>query len=244
MGAGIKLGLLPVRGPVLHLVRGVLGGCQAEDLGGEVVTVHHLSEAQIDHTVDVVVLEEVLLVALADVTAARAPRSLGVEDTGLADVPRVIHEVGGGVPAPLHASGQAVLDRILGPGAHTRAGRILTPALGQGHEHHVRVVALTRPLAAVPSAARAAVPSRAAFPPRPPETIVLAVLIELAIAATISGIASRVATALKKPNQSHSATTVLTLRCNLFLSNKNLPKAPVFGPFSSYHQNRLGQTAC
>jgi hypothetical protein len=198
-----KEGLFPVRGPVLHLVRGVLGGSQADDLEGEVVTVHHLFEVQIDHTVGVVVPEEVLLVGLADVAAARDPRSLEAEDMGPAGVHQVIHEVGGGAPAPLHAGGQAVDDLILSPGAHTHAGRILTPALGQDHEHHVRVVAPTPPLAAAPSVALEAARSRAVFPLRPRETTVLVVPTKRLFAATTSGTAGRVAAALKRTNQCH-----------------------------------------
>ena len=201
MVVGTTEGLLPVRGLVLHLVRGVLGGSQAEDLEGPVVTVHHLFEVQIDHIVDVVVPEEALLVGLAAAAAARDPRRLEVEDTGPAGVPRVIYEVGGGAPVPLHVGGQAAEDLSLCPGAHTRAGRILTPALGQDHEHHVRVVAPTPPLAAVPSVALAAVRSRAVFPLRPRETTVPVVLDKRVIAATTSGTVDRVATALKRTNQ-------------------------------------------
>jgi len=200
MVVGTMEGLLPARGPVLHLVRGVLGGSQAEDLEGGVVIVHHISEVQIDHTVDVVVPEEDLLVGLADVAAVRDPHRPELEDTGPADVPRVIHEVGGGAPVPLYAGGQVADALILRPGAHTRAGRILTPALGQDHEHCVRVVTLTPPLAAVPSVALEAVRSRAVFPPRPRETTVFVVLTKRVIAATTSGTASHVATALKKTN--------------------------------------------
>jgi len=198
-----KEGLLPARGPVLHLVRGVLGGSQADDLEGQVVTVHHLSEVQIDHTVGVVVPEEVLLVGLADVAAARDPRCLEAEDTGPADDPRVIHEVGGGAPVPLHAGGQAADDLILSPGAHTHAGRILTPARGQDHEHRVRVVAPTPPLAAAPSVALEAVRTRAVFPLRPRETTVPVVLTKRLFAATTLGTAGRVATAHKRTNQCH-----------------------------------------
>ena len=236
MAAGIKGSLLPV----LHLARGVLGGSQAEDLDGGVATVHHLSEVQTDHTVDVVVLEEALLLGLADVAAARGPRPLEVEDTGLADVPQVIHEVGGGAPAPLHADGRAAGDLILDPGAHTRAGRILTLALGQGREHHVRVVALIRSLAAGPPEA-----ARAAFPPRPREKTVLVALTERVIAATISGTASRVVAALKKTSQSHFSNHLFGHYHVIYvLAIQDLPKAPVFGPFSWCHQNHLGQTAC
>jgi len=199
MAAGIKESLLPV----LHLVRGVLGGSQAEDLEGAVATVHHLSEVPIDHTVDVVVAEEVLLVGLADKPAARDPRPLEVEDTRLAGAPQVIHEVGGGAPVPLHAGGQAADDLILDPGAHTRAGRILTPALGQDREPRVRVVALTPSLVAVLSVGLEAARTRAAFPLRPREKTVLVALTERVIAATISGTAGRVVAALKKTSQSH-----------------------------------------
>lgn len=209
MVAGIMEGRLPGRGPVLSRVRGVPGGSQAEDLEEEVVIVHHLSEVQIDHTVDVVVPEEVLLVGLADVAAAHDPPRLEVEDTGLADAPRVTHEVGGGVPAPLHAGGQAADGLILGPGAHTRAGRIPTPALGQGHEHRARVVALTLPLAAAPSVALEAARSRAAFPRHHRETTVLVVLIQRVIAAMTSETAGPVAAPHKKTSQSHFAIYLL-----------------------------------
>ena len=200
-------GLLPVRGPVLHLVRGVLGGSQAEDLEGQVATAHHLSGVQIDHSVGVVVPEGGLLVGLADEAAAPDPHRLEVEDTGHADAPRVIYEVGGGAPVPLHAGGQVADDRSRSPGAHTRAGRILTPALGRDHEHRVRVVAPTPPLPAVPSVALEVVRSRAVFPPHPRETTVLVVLNKRVIAATTSGTADRVATALKKTNQCHFLRT-------------------------------------
>lgn len=198
-----KEGPLPVRAPVLHLVRGVLGGSQAGDLEGQVVTVHHLSEVQIDHTVDVVVPGGDLLVDLVDVAAARDPRHLEAEGTGPAGVPRVIHEVERGAPVLLHAGGRVADDLILSPGVHTHAGHILTPALGQDHEHRVRVVAPTPPLAAAPSVALEAVRSRAVFPPRPRETTVLVVLNKPPIAATTSGTAGRVATALQKTNQCH-----------------------------------------
>ena len=204
-----KGGLLPVRGPVLHLVRGVLGGSLVEDLEGQVVTVHHLFEVQIDHIVDVVVPEEVLLVGLADVAAVRDPRRLELEDTGLVGVPRVIYEVGGGAPVALHAGGQAAEGLSLSPGAHTRAGRILTPALGQDHEHRVHVVAPTPPLEAVPFVALEVVRFHAAFPPRPRETTVPVVLNKRVIAATTLGTADRVATALKKTNQCHFLRTIL-----------------------------------
>ena len=238
-------GLLPVRGPVLHLVRGVLGGSQAEDLEGQVVTVHHLSEVQIDHIVDVVAPGEVLLVGLADAAAARGPRHLEVEDTGPAGVLRVIYEVGGGAPVPLHAGGQAAEDLSLSLGAHTRAGRILTPALGQDHEHRVRVVAPTPPLAAVRSVALEAVRSRAVFLPRPRETTVPVVLNRRVIAAMTSGTADRVATALKKTNKCHFFANHLFGHYGvIYSSNTYFPKAPVFGSFNSCHQNHLGQMAC
>jgi len=128
--------------------------------------------------VGVVVPEEVLLVGLADVAAARGPLRLEVGDTGPADVPRVIHEVGGSALDPLHAGGQAADDPIPDPGVHTRVGRILTPVLGQDHGRRVRVVGLTLALGAVldPSVALEPVRSRAAFPLRPPETTVLILL--------------------------------------------------------------------
>lgn len=241
MAAGIKGSLLPV----LRLVRGVLGGSQAEDLEGGAATAHHLSEVQIGHTVDVVVPEEDLLVGLADAAVARGRRPLEVQDTGLADVPQAIHEVGGGAPAPLHVGERAVDDLIPDPGAHTRAGRILTPALGQGRGHRVRVVALTPPLAAVPSIALAAARSRAAFPRRPREKTVFVALTEQVIAATISGTANHVVAALKKTSQSYFANHVFGHYDVLYvLAIKILPKAPVFGPFSLCHQSHLGQTAC
>jgi hypothetical protein len=198
MVADIKGGLLPVRGPVLRLVRRVPGGSQVEDLEGEVVTVHHHSELQIGHIVDVVASGEVLLVGLADAAVARGPLCPEVEDTGLAGVPRVIHEVGGGALVPLHAGGPAAGGLIPGPGARTRADHILTRALGQDHGHHARAVALTPLLAVAPSAALEAVRTRVAFPLPPPETTVLVVLTERAIAATTSGTAGRVVAALKK----------------------------------------------
>ena len=200
--------LLPVRGPVLPLVRGVRGGSQAEDLEGQVATVHHLSGVQIDHTVDVAVPGEALLVGLADAAAARDPHRLEVEDTGPVGVPQVIYEVGGGAPVPLHAGGQAGDDPSRSQEAHTRAGRILTPALGQDREHHVRVVAPTRPLPAVPSVALEVVRTRAVFPPRPRETTVPVVLNRRVIAATTSGTADRAAIALKRTNQCHFLRTI------------------------------------
>ncbi len=156
----------------------------------------------------VVVPEEVLLVGLADAAAARDPRRLEVGDTGPAGDPRAIYEVGGGAPVPLHAGGQAAGDLSRSPGAHTRAGHILTPALGQDHEHRVRVVAPTPPLPAVPSVALEVVHSRAVFPPRPRETTVPVVPNKRVIAATTSGTADRVATALKKTNQCHFLRTI------------------------------------